>query len=79
MISSPSECAVAKRPDQTCYRLEVSTIGSKDIVLEYTVPKTRCDGCGCDVAHADHCNSTCGIRAIDDAIRVKPVDLKSKD
>jgi hypothetical protein len=28
-----------ERPDQGCYRLGVVTIGSKDIVLEYTVPK----------------------------------------
>ena len=46
MISSPSECAAAKRPNQTCYRVAVSTIGSKDIVLQYTVPKIACDGCG---------------------------------
>ena len=36
MISTPSE--VDYCPDQRCYRLRVVTIGSKDIVLEYTVP-----------------------------------------
>ena len=30
-------------PDQRCDRPGVLTIGSKDIVLEYTVPKARCD------------------------------------
>ena len=49
----PKRSVPPKRPDQTCYRLEVSTIGSKDIVLEYTVPKTRCDGCVYDVAPRD--------------------------
>jgi hypothetical protein len=32
-----------ERPDQRCYRLGVVTIGSKDIVLEHTVPEARCD------------------------------------
>jgi hypothetical protein len=32
-----------KAPGSGCYRLEVSTIGSKDIVLEYSVPTARCD------------------------------------
>jgi hypothetical protein len=38
MISSPSEVDYCEGPDQGCYRLGVLTIGSKDIVLEYTVP-----------------------------------------
>ena len=41
MISSPSKVDYCERPDQRCYRLGVVTIGSKDIVLEYTVPKRR--------------------------------------
>lgn len=32
-----------ERPDQSCATLEFSVIGSKDVVLKYIVPKTRCD------------------------------------
>ncbi len=39
MISSPQvKWTTAKARIKGCYRLGVVTIGSKDIVLEYTVP-----------------------------------------
>jgi hypothetical protein len=39
----PKQVEYTEGPDQRCYRPAVLTIGSKDIVLEYTVPKARCD------------------------------------
>jgi len=39
MISSQAKWTTAKARIKGCYRLGVLTIGSKDIVLEYTVPK----------------------------------------
>jgi hypothetical protein len=39
MISSPCKVDYCERPDQRMHRLGGVTIGSKDIVLEYTVPK----------------------------------------
>jgi hypothetical protein len=35
----PKRSDYCEGPDQRCYRLGVLTIGSKDIVLEYIVPK----------------------------------------
>ena len=38
----PKQSGLQRRPGpKVCYRLGVLTIGSKDIVLEYTVPKAR--------------------------------------
>jgi hypothetical protein len=54
MISSPSEVGYCEGPDQRCYRMGVFTIGSKDIVLEYTVPKAPRDG-ACDLCEARRC------------------------
>lgn len=39
MISTPSEMDQYERPHQRCYSLGAVTIGSKDIVLQHTVPK----------------------------------------
>jgi hypothetical protein len=39
MISTPSEMDQYERPHQRCYSFGAVTIGSKDIVLQHTVPK----------------------------------------
>jgi hypothetical protein len=44
----PKRSDYCEGPDQRCYRLGVLTIGSKDIVLEYIVPKAPRDGT-CDL------------------------------
>jgi hypothetical protein len=44
----PKRSDYCEGPDQRCYRPEVLTIGSKDIVLEYIVPKAPRDG-ACDL------------------------------
>jgi len=46
MISYPNKVYYCECADQRCYRLGVVTIGSKDIVLEYTVPEAPVTAAG---------------------------------
>jgi hypothetical protein len=51
----PKQVDYSEGPDQRCYRPGVLTIGSKDIVLEYTVPKAPRVG-ACDLCDPRRCS-----------------------